>query len=217
MTKLTTIKLITMITIGTVAACDNDKASNKTAAQPPEPQPVVATAKQEAKPTPVSEVDRGRYIVTTSGCHDCHTPFAMGPTGPAPDMTRALSGHPATLKMPPAPKLPPGPWLASVSATNTAWAGPWGVSFTANLTPDAETGLGNWTRQNFIEAIRNGRHMGAGRPILPPMPAAVYANLTDEDLGSVFAYLKTVPAISNKVPEPVPPVVTTTAATLPAH
>ena len=120
-------------------------------------------------------------------------------------MARALSGHPASLDMPTAPQLPAGPWAVTVSATNTAWAGPWGVSFTANLTPDRETGLGTWTRQNFIDTIRNARHMGAGRPLLPPMPAPVYANLTDEDLGAVYAYLRTIPAIPNKVPSPRPP------------
>lgn len=102
-------------------------------------------------------------------------------------------------------ELPPGPWLVTVSATNTAWNGPWGTSFTANLTPDKETGLGTWTKENFVATIRNARHMGAGRPVLPPMPAPVYANLTDEDLGAVFDYLQTVPAISNKVPAPRPP------------
>jgi len=165
---------------------------------------------------PKTDVERGKYIVSSAGCHDCHTPLKMGPTGPAPDMSRALSGHPASLEMPPAPKLPEGPWLVTVSATNTAWAGPWGTSFTANITPDVETGIGSWSRQTFIDTIRNGRHMGAGRPLLPPMPAAVIANLTDDDLGAVYAYLKTLPAISNKVPAPIPPVVTTTGATLPA-
>jgi mono/diheme cytochrome c family protein len=153
---------------------------------------------------PKAEIERGRYLVSTSGCHDCHTPWAMGPNGAAPDMTRALSGHPRSLEMPPAPA-PTGPWVGATSATNTAWSGPWGTSFTANLTPDKETGLGAWTRQNFIDTIRNARHMGAGRPLLPPMPAPVYAQMTDADLGAVFAYLQTIPAISNRVPAPRPP------------
>src|SRR5688572_2716539 len=124
-----------------------------------------------------AKIERGRYLVTTSGCHDCHTPFKMGPNGPAPDMSRALSGHPAEMQMPPAPQLPAGPWMVTVAATNTAWAGPWGVSFTANLTPDKDTGLGTWTQQNFVDTIRNGRHLGNGRPLLPPMPAPVYAQM----------------------------------------
>lgn len=213
MTKLKMTTMACSITIAALGGCKNDAAPGQGAA--PAEQPSALTARAAASPTK-SGVERGRYLVSTSGCHDCHTPLAMGPNGPAPDMSRALSGHPASLQMPPAPKLPPGPWLVTVAATNTAWAGPWGVSFTANLTPDKETGLGNWTKQVFIDALRNGRHMGKGRPILPPMPAAVYATMTDEDLGAMFDFLQTVPAISNRVPDPLPPAVTTTGATLPA-
>ena len=208
MKKLTMFAWIT-IAAAVTGACKDEKPAPGPAAVPSANVNVNVNAK-------MSEVDRGKYLVNTSACHDCHTPLAMGPNGPAPDMTRMLSGHPASLVMPPPPKLPPGPWVGGIGATNTAWSGPWGVSFTANLTPDPETGLGKWTRQNFIETIRNGRHMGAGRPLLPPMPAPVYANMTDEDLGAIFAYLKTIPAISNRVPAPVPPVVTTTSAELPA-
>jgi cytochrome c len=152
-----------------------------------------------------SKVVRGQYLVQTSGCHDCHTPFKMGPHGPEPDMSRMLSGHPESLVMPPAPALPPGPWIGSSSATNTAHAGPWGVSFTANLTPDAETGLGQWTLKNFTDTIRSGRHMGRGRPVLPPMPIPVYNHFTDDDLEAVYAYLRTIPPIRNRVPEPLAP------------
>ena len=149
-----------------------------------------------------AQVERGRYLVNTSGCHDCHTPLKMGANGPEPDLSRALSGHPAGLQMPPAPTLPQGPWLAVVAATNTAWSGPWGVSFTANLTPDAETGLGKWTAKDFKDTIRTGRHLGRGRAILPPMPIPAYSQMTDRDLEAIYAYLRTVPVVSNKVPEP---------------
>jgi hypothetical protein len=127
-------------------------------------------------------------------------------------MTRMLSGHPEALAMPPAPALPPGPWMAVVSATMTAWSGPWGTSFTANLTPDAETGLGRWTERNFVDTIRNGRHLGQGRAILPPMPIPVLQTLSDDDLGAIFAYLRTIPAIKNRVPSPLPPPPEKTAA-----
>lgn len=150
------------------------------------------------------KIARGKYIVSTSGCHDCHTPWKMGPNGPGPDMDRMLSGHPEGMAVPPAPK-PDGPWLVSVAATNTAWSGPWGVSFTANLTPDKETGLGKWTLRNFRDMLRTGRHMGQGRPVLPPMPVAVYRNLTDADAEALFVYLQSVPPIRNRVPEPLPP------------
>jgi mono/diheme cytochrome c family protein len=168
---------------------------------------VVAAPKTTAKAVARADakVARGRHLVNTSGCHDCHTPWKVGPQGPAPDMDRMLSGHPRDLVMPPAPKLPPGPWLVTVAATNTAWAGPWGTSFTANLTPDKETGLGQWTARTFIDTIRTGRHMGRGRALLPPMPVTVYAQMPDEDLEAIFAYLQTLPAIPNRVPEPIPP------------
>ena len=149
-------------------------------------------------------VARGRYLVTVAACNDCHTPWKMGAEGPEPDMSRMLSGHPRGMEMPPAPK-PAGPWLVSMAATNTAWAGPWGVSYTANLTPDAETGLGKWTLRNFVDTIRTGRHMGRGRPVLPPMPIAMYRNFTDADLEAIYSYLRTIPAVRNRVPEPLPP------------
>lgn len=168
-----------------------------------------ADAPARSKDQPVaaiSPVERGQYIVSTSGCHDCHTPWIMTDHGPGPDMTRALSGHPADFELPPAPA-PTGPWIASIAATNTAYAGPWGVSFTANLTPDKDTGLGTWTEQNFLDTIRNGRHLGAGRALLPPMPWPVYKNMTEDDLKAVFAYLQSLPPIKNRVPDPRPPAV----------
>jgi mono/diheme cytochrome c family protein len=164
----------------------------------------LAVAKDPAKPAS-AQVKRGEYLVSIAACHDCHTPVKMGPNGPEPDMTRALSGHSAQMVLPPAPKLPPGPWIGTVAATMTGWSGPWGTSFTANLTPDKETGLGNWTERNFIDTIRSGRKLGRGRPLLPPMPWPVYRNMTDEDLKAVFAYLQTVPAVKNKVPDPIVP------------
>lgn len=150
-------------------------------------------------------VARGQYLVRFGSCHDCHTPHKPGPNGVEPDMTRALSGHPSSLVMPPAPPLPPGPWVWMGAGTNTAFAGPWGVSFTANLTPDEETGLGKWTEEMFITALRTGRHEGKGRPILPPMPYPYVSSLTDDDLKAVFAYLRSLPPVRNKVPSPIDP------------
>jgi len=162
-----------------------------------------ASAELKAETT-AEKIARGKYLVTTSGCHDCHTPWVLGPKGPEPDMTRALSGHPQDMVLPPPPKVE-APWVMTAAATNTAWAGPWGISYTANLTPDPETGLGKWTLRNFVETIRTGRHMGRGREVLPPMPVQVYRNWTDADFEAVFTYLQTVPAIRNRVPEPLPP------------
>ncbi|NRF65591.1 c-type cytochrome [Aquincola sp. S2] len=164
-----------------------------------------ADAADTADQRSVAQAARGKYLVDTSGCMDCHTPFKMGPNGPEPDMSRMLSGHPEQLVMPPAPALPAGPWLIVSSGTNTAHAGPWGVSFTANLTPDPETGLGLWSARDFRATIRTGRHLGRGRAVLPPMPIPVYNHFSDDDLDAVFAYLRTIPPIRNRVPEPLPP------------
>jgi len=171
----------------TLAAC------SQPASAPPAP--------QAAAPAPVSPVERGKYLVSTSACHDCHTPTKMGPNGPEPDMARMLSGHPEDVKIDKAPKLD-GRWMAAGSDTFTAWAGPWGISYTANLTPDP-SGLGAWTEDMFIKAIRTGKHMGVSRDILPPMPWPVYKNFTDDDLKAIFAYLKSIPPVRNHVPDPI--------------
>jgi cytochrome c553 len=79
------------------------------------------------------------------------------------------------------------------------------VSFTANLTPDPETGLGKWTEEMFIATMRTRRHQGKGRPLLPPMPAQIIAALDDEDIRSLFAYLQSLPPVKNRVPAPIDP------------
>ena len=152
-----------------------------------------------------SRIERGASLVRTMGCNDCHTPWKMGPRGPEPDMSRALTGHPANLVMPPPPTLPPGPWTWMAASTNTAFAGPWGVSFTANLTPDPDSGLGKWTEEMFIATMRTGRHEGKGRPVLPPMPVQIIAALPDEDIRALFAYLQSLPPVKNRVPQPIDP------------
>ena len=161
--------------------------------------PTAAFAPADAK------VKRGEYFVTIGSCHDCHTPAVMGPNGPEPDMSRALSGHPQDVRIA-APARLPEPWIGGFSPTLTAWSGPWGVSFSANLTPDPETGvLRDFTEQQFMQALRTGRHQGQGRPILPPMPWRFIGEMTDEDLSAVYAYLSQIRPVKNKVPDPVPP------------
>ena len=161
--------------------------------------PVAAPAAQ-APPPPA---ERGKYLVSILGCDDCHTPKTMTAQGPVPDMTRRLSGHPANPALPDPPKLPPGPWGVVATMDLTAWSGPWGISYPINLTPDEITGMGIWTEDMFVQAIRTGKHMGQSRPILPPMPWMDYANLTDDDLKAVYAFLRTLPPVSNRVPDPV--------------
>lgn len=151
-----------------------------------------------------TRIARGAYLVRAMGCNHCHTPYRLGPQGPEPDMSRALTGHPSDVAVPPAPPAT-GLWVWHGAATNTAFAGPWGVSFSANLTPDPETGLGRWTEEMFIATMRTGRHQGKGRPILPPMPYENLASLDDEDIRSLFAYLQSLAPVRNRVPAPVDP------------
>ncbi len=155
-----------------------------------------AQGQQAAQPS-AAAIARGKYLVTVQDCNGCHTPFT---DKGEPDMTKALSGHPQSLApITAGPKLPNG-WGTAINATNTAWVGPWGVSFTSNLTSDRGTGIGAWTEQQFINSIRQGKKSGNGRALLPPMPWRMYGQLTDDDLKAIFAYLKTVPAIQNRVP-----------------
>ena len=161
----------------------------------------------------MSPVQRGEFLVRGFGCGECHTPKLPGPDGrPIPDLTRLLSGHPEGAPVP--------TWAAagltrrdaskSTGPTETVFAGPWGISFAANLTPDKETGLGKWTEDMFIRTIRTGKHQGqpTGRDILPPMPWANLSHGTlgssDADLKAIWAYLRSLPPVKNRVPEPVP-------------
>ena len=153
-------------------------------------------------------VERGRYLVNIGGCNDCHTPKIMTPQGPIPDETLTLSGHPQNEPLPDIDTsvIHPGKWYLGASDL-TAWVGPWGISYPVNLTPDSATGTGAWTEELFIKILRTGKFMGvdAGRPIMPPMPWKQIGKLTDEDLKSVFAYLRTLKPIRNSVPAYVPP------------
>lgn len=157
-------------------------------------------------------VERGKHIVDTGLCNDCHSPKIFTDKGPVVDPAKLLSGHPATQKLPELPKdlIGPDKWGAVATNDFTAWNGPWGVSFAANLTPDLKTGIGSWTEDMFMKALRTGQHMGAGRPILPPMPWQFIGLHTDEDLKAVFAYLKSLKPVENAVPDPIPPA-------MPAH
>jgi mono/diheme cytochrome c family protein len=160
---------------------------------------VNADAANEA-PKKQAEIKRGEYLVNIGGCVDCHTPLKMGPNGPEPDMTKHLSGHPAAMQMPP-PPVSSNAWVWHGAATNTAFAGPWGVSYATNLTPHKVTGIGSWKVDDFVKAIKTGKHLGVGRPIMPPMPWPAYAKMTDSDLRAVFAYLQTLRPIENRVPD----------------
>jgi hypothetical protein len=163
-------------------------------------------ATEPPPPTAEQIVERGHYLVTIGGCNDCHTPKIFSGGGMAIDEDRLLSGHPADLELPEFSfdDVGPGQWLL-FNEHLTAAVGPWGVSFSANLTPDVETGTGDWTEEEFMSALRTGTHRGIGRPILPPMPWFNLATATDEDLQAIFAYLQSIPPIENQVPDAIEP------------
>ena len=141
---------------------------------------------QAATPSQEDKIARGRRVSFTSGCQDCHTP---GTFYGATDTTRTLSG------------------------TELGWQGPWGVSYPRNLTPDMETGIGKWSEEDIVTAIRTG-HRPDQTPLLPPMPWQMYAHLTDEDAYALAAYLKSLPPIVHKVPDVIPPGQPVTGAVL---
>jgi hypothetical protein len=157
-------------------------------------------ARDGAKLDPVR---RGEVLVWAGACNDCHTPMKFDEKlgMPVPRMDRMLSGHPEVAPDP-ASSLAEGD-QAVIGPTFTSFRLPFGVVYTANLTPDVETGLGRWSEQQFIATMRTGQHMGIrGRPVLPPMPWMNLKELPDEDLQAIWAYLRTVPAVSNRVPQP---------------
>lgn len=169
----------------------------------------VAAPPAPPKFSKAEQIQRGEYLVTIGGCNDCHTPWIIQPDGhPGPDMSRSLSGHPQQFPIDRPARLTSDRWIVASSPTNTAFSGPWGVSFAANLTPDRDTGTGIWTFEVFKNTIRNGRHWGVARPILPPMPWANYRMMSDDDLAAVFAYTRTLKPIHNEVPQPLPPAAT---------
>ncbi len=151
-------------------------------------------------------ISLGKYIVTTSGCDDCHTPKIFTEFGPVPDTTRRFAGFPQGEKLPmlDIKFVSPGNWVTT-EKHQAAWVGPWGISYASNLTPDKATGIGALSEEMFIKTIRDGKLMGVGRPLLPPMPWQVYAMKTDEDLKAIYAYFMSIKPIYNEVPQPTPP------------
>jgi mono/diheme cytochrome c family protein len=119
-----------------------------------------------------AQIARGRYLVGIAGCSDCHTPGGM--MGAA-DMKRYLGGSDVGFSI-------PGE----------------GVYVGQNLTPDNETGIGRWTSDDIITAIRNGKRPD-GSELSGVMPSASFARLTDEDAAAIAAFLKSIPPVNNKI------------------
>ena len=163
-------------------------------------------SKEEAQPlTKEEQIAKGKYLVEISGCHDCHSPKKMTDMGPVPDENLLLSGHPADQPIPSYDKNIVKDW-ALMNHSLTAAVGPWGVSFAANITSDG-TGIGNWTYEQFENAMRKGWYKGleGSRPLMPPMPWQGFANFTDEDLRAVFAFLQSTKPVKNVVPAYISP------------
>jgi mono/diheme cytochrome c family protein len=119
-----------------------------------------------------AQIGRGRYLVTLSGCSDCHTPGAL--LG-SPDMKRYLGGSDVGFAIPGA-----------------------GVFVGENLTPDKTTGLGAWTDAQIIAAFRTGK-TPEGRELSPVMPYPALSHLSDADAEAIVAFLKSLPPVSNPV------------------
>lgn len=144
----------------------------------------VSTTTNIAATEAQAPVERGRYLVTLGGCSDCHTPgHLLG----MPDMARHLGGSEVGFEL---------PGLGT-------FHGP-------NLTPDPETGLGNWTEEQIVTAFTTGTRPD-GRKLAPIMPWQALANLTPSDAMAIAVYLKSLTPVVNKVPGPFAPNETATA------
>lgn len=176
--------------------------------QPSEPAASSAAATNESKigESYDSEIAWGEHLVRVGGCGDCHTPKKMTDKGPVQDSSLLLSGHPAQMPAPPVDQKELAAKGVAATQTLTAWVGPWGTSFAANISSDS-TGIGNWKYEQFEKAIREGKYHGldGSRPIMPPMPLESFVNFTDDELKAIFAYLKSTPPIKNVVPTYIPP------------
>lgn len=150
--------------------------------------------------TEQQEILKGKKLVTTIGCGDCHSPKVFTAFGPEEDNTRLLSGHPQNEPLPAVNKELVSEWVL-FGHQSTVAVGPWGVSYAANISSD-ETGIGNWTFEQFKTAMTKGKYKGveASRDLLPPMPWPNYAQLEEDELRAIFKYLKSTPPVRNIVP-----------------
>ena len=151
-----------------------------------------------------SQIEWGKHLVAVSACHDCHSPKDPKGHGLELDTTRILSGHAPGDPEPTANlrELRSKGQIVTVGGL-TSWAGSWGQSYAANLTSDP-TGIGNWSEEQFMRALRHGKFKGLenGRALLPPMPWEMYKNFSDDEIKAILAYLKSTKPIRNIVPSP---------------
>ncbi len=154
-----------------------------------------------------TQVKWGEHLVTIGGCNDCHTPKKMTPMGPVDDSSLLLSGHPEKSPAADVDRKQMESKGLIVTSDFTSWTGPWGISYSANLTPD-ETGTARWTEDQFLYALRNSISKGlpGSRPLMPPMSMMPVKHMTDDELKAIFAYLRTVKPVKNNSVQPTPPV-----------
>ena len=174
----------------------------------------VTNCTQKEKNVPVSTVEiskdslikKGEYLVTILGCNDCHSPKRMGAKGPEIIPELMLSGYPADRPFGNVTKGALADGWALFNADLTAGVGPWGASFAGNLTSD-ETGIGNWSLDQFNIALTQGKYKGltSGRTLLPPMPWINYINMKSEDVKAIYTYLMSTKPVKNVVPAPITP------------
>jgi cytochrome c553 len=156
-------------------------------------------------PNSGDQLKRGEFLVATLDCNACHSPKLMTNRGPVPDPNRLLSGHDSNETLPSYDAKTTEAFVL-FNMNGTAAIGPWGTSFAGNLTPDA-TGIGFWSEEQFVKAIKFGKFKGLdnSRPLLPPMPWEGYSKLPDEDIKAIFAYLKSIKPVKNIVPQAILP------------
>jgi hypothetical protein len=149
-----------------------------------------------------SQVKWGESLVKNGGCNDCHTPKKLGANGPENDMSLMLSGHPEKMPAPDFDAKEAAKKGLIITQSFTAWTGPWGVTYAANLTSDS-TGIGSWKEEQFIKALREKKWMGleGTRPLMPPMSMMPATEMSDDELKAIFAYLKSTPAVRNVIPQ----------------
>lgn len=152
-----------------------------------------------------SQIKWGEHLVTIADCNACHTPKKMTSQGMVFDESLMLSGHPSEMPAIDIDRLELESKGLVATGQLTEWVGPWGVSYAANLTPD-ETGIGNWTEEQFFLALREGKYKGlaGSRTLLPPMPWESFSQMTDDEIKAIFAYLKSIKPIKNIVPVALP-------------
>jgi len=156
-------------------------------------------------------ISHGEYLVTIMDCNICHSPKVLNAEmQPMLAPGRELSGHPGDQPLDLSgfdmTKTPIGPWIFA-HGNFTAYAGPWGISYAANITPDP-SGIGNMSFEDFKRSFQQGKYKGGpdGRPLMPPMPWESFAHLPEQDVLAIYTYLtKKVQPVSNIPPAYTPP------------